>query len=167
MEEMRRAHASTVNAAVRREGEWYSLSYSHQLGFGARRMAAASLRGSRSEFGGLCQTLGGSHPEAAELLAQASRLMSQSYEDLLKKIQLAGVTLYRAQLQLAQTLWLDLGNQWGQGSGYKERIASRQASWFNEPCQMRVEDEIQTVLRREWKLVVDRVAAILDTEETD
>jgi len=32
--EIRRAHASTVNAAVRREGEWWSLSYTHQLGFG-------------------------------------------------------------------------------------------------------------------------------------
>jgi len=59
--------------------------------------------------------------------------MSQSYEDLLKKMHLAGETLYREQLQLAKALWADLGAEWGQGSGYKDRVAVKQGGWFDEP----------------------------------
>ena len=55
--EIHRAHASSVNAAVRREGEWRSLSYTHQLGFGARKVAVAALQESVTGFTVLCQTL--------------------------------------------------------------------------------------------------------------
>jgi hypothetical protein len=83
-------HPATVHAAVRREGEWESLSYSHQLGHGARRLAVASLRPSVEGFDDLCRTLSVRHPVAAELLSQAERLMTQTYEALLRKVQLAG-----------------------------------------------------------------------------
>jgi transcriptional regulator with XRE-family HTH domain len=162
MTEIRNAHASTVNAAIRREGEWYSLSYSHQLGFGARRLAVASLRDWFTGFTAVCDTQAKTHPEAAELLGQVSRLMSQSYEELLKKMQLAGVTLYREQLQLAQTLWLALASEWGNGPGYKERVATQQGVWFDQTNQTKIESEIVAILNREWHSVLVRVAAILD-----
>ena len=39
MHEIATVYASTLRATVRREGEWYNLSYSHHLGFGARKLA--------------------------------------------------------------------------------------------------------------------------------
>ena len=48
--EIRRAYLSSVNAAVRREGEWRSLSYTPQLGHGARKLAVAALQESVTEF---------------------------------------------------------------------------------------------------------------------
>lgn len=164
MAEIRAAHPSTLNAAVRREGEWYSLSYSHQLGFGARRVAVASLRDWKTEFVGICNNLVKTHPEASELLNQALRLMDQAYEELLKKMQVAGSALYRSELQRAQALWADLGNEWGLGSGYRERVARRQNAWFSETEQATVEDDILGVLNREWQALRDRVSAIFDAE---
>jgi transcriptional regulator with XRE-family HTH domain len=164
MGEIRSAHASTLNAAVRREGEWYSLSYSHQLGFGARRVAVAALRDWRTEFGGICNNLLLTHPEASELLGQAVRLMDQAYEDLLKKMQVAGAALYRTELQRAQVLWMELGDEWGRGPGYKERVARRQDIWFGEDDQTKIEHDILNVLSREWQAVRDRISAIFDTD---
>jgi hypothetical protein len=164
MAEIRTAHASTVNAAVRREGEWQSLSYSHQLGFGARRTAVASLRDLLTEFCGLCSTLAKSSPEAAELLGQADRLMIRTYEDLLKKMQLAGITLYRDQLQQDQIHWMELSQEWGGGPGYRERVVNRQDAWFDQQSRIDIESEIRTVLDREWKTVLGRVASIFEVD---
>lgn len=164
MAEIRSAHASTVNAAVRREGEWYSLSYSHQLGFGARRVAVASLSGWRTGFKAICDNLLLTHSEASELLGHAVRLMDQAYEDLLKKMQVAGAALYRAELQRAQVLWVELSDEWGRGSGYKERVARRQDNWFGEADQTKIEEDILNVLAREWQSVRDRISAIFDTD---
>jgi transcriptional regulator with XRE-family HTH domain len=160
--EIQSAHASTVRAAVRREGEWRSLSYSHQLGFGARRTAVAALRDWVAGFRDICATLAVSLPEAAELLTQASRLMGQANEELLKKMQVAGVTLYREQLQQDQVLWLELAGEWGRGAGYRDRVAGRQADWFTEQAHIDIEGEILAVLDREWRAVLDRVASIFD-----
>ncbi len=162
MAAIRSAHGSTLNAAVRREGEWYSLSYSHQLGFGARRVAVSSLRDWRIEFQGICDNLTETHRDASELLGQAQRLMDLAYEDLLKKMQVAGAALYREELQRAQVLWVELSSEWGRGAGYRERVARRQHSWFDEEDQTKVEQQILGVLRREWLSVRNRVAAIFD-----
>jgi transcriptional regulator with XRE-family HTH domain len=164
MAEIRVAHASTLNAAVRREGEWYSLSYSHQLGFGARRLAVDSLRDWKMQFEGICTNLLKTHPDASELLEQALRLMDQAYEELLKKMQVAGAALYREELQRAQVLWMELSNEWGQGPGYRDRVARRQHTWFAEMDQAKVEQDILGVLNREWQTLRVRVSAIFDSE---
>src|SRR5262249_7135441 len=95
LDELESAHASTVAAAVRREGEWQSFSYSHQLGHGARRQAVAALRKSVDGFTEQCDTLADRFPEASELLSQGSRLMSDAYQELLRKMQVTGQTLYQ------------------------------------------------------------------------
>lgn len=164
MSEIRRAHASAINAAVRREGEWYSLSYSHHLGFGARRVAVSSLRDWLVGFKDICSTLSVSHSDAAELLGQAGRLMNQSYEDLLRKMQVAGSELYRDDLQSAQALWSTLMGEWGRGPGYRDRVAAHQGSWFATDKPREIENEIRSILEREWAAVRSRLAAIFDTE---
>lgn len=164
MAQIRSAHVSTINASIRREGEWYLLSYTHQLGFGARRIAVASLRDWLMEFRGIATNLLETHPEAAELLGQATRLMDQAYDELLKKMQVAGASLYREELQRAQVLWMELSREWGTGLGYRDRVAQRQGKWFEEGDQDQVEAEILGILRREWVSVLGRVAAIFDSE---
>jgi transcriptional regulator with XRE-family HTH domain len=164
MAEIKTAHPSTLNATVRREGEWDALSYSHQLGFGARRVAVASLDKWKTEFIGICNNLLVTHPEASELLNQAVRLMDTAYEDLLKKMQVAGGALYRSELQRAQVLWLELGSEWGTGPGYRDRVTTKQNAWFNEADQAKVEREVLGILAREWEAARERVAAIIDTE---
>ena len=162
LDEILGAYASSVNAAVRREGEWRSLSYTHQLGHGARKLAVAALQASVTEFTGLCQTLSDSMPEASELLSQARQLMSTAYDELLRKIQLTSLTLYRSQLRQDPQFWLDNASEWGRGSGYLKRVLRRNREWFQEPQRRDLEDQLESVLEREWRTVLDRVEAIFE-----
>ncbi|MBL7256142.1 helix-turn-helix domain-containing protein [Paractinoplanes lichenicola] len=160
--EISRAHASTVNATIRRNGEWRSLSYSHQLGHGARRLAVLSLQESVTEFSGVCDTLSESMPEARELLFQANRLMAAAYEDLLRKVQLNGLSLYRNQLRTAAQFWIDNANEWGGGSGYVKRVLQRNRAWFEETSRQELERQLGTFLDREWRVLLERVEAIFE-----
>jgi transcriptional regulator with XRE-family HTH domain len=160
--EIRRAHASTVNAAVRREGEWRSLSYTHQLGFGARKLAVATLQESVTGFTVLCQTLSDSMSEASELLTQAQQLMNTAYDELLRKIQLASATLYGSQLRQAPQFWLDNAAEWGKGPGYLDRVLAHNRDWFLDEERRDVEEHLAAVLDREWRAVLERVQAIFE-----
>jgi len=164
--EIRSAHAATVHAAVRRGGEWHSLSYSHQLGHGARRLAVAALEQQVVGFKDLADTLTRSYPEAAELMAQASRLMDSGYGDLLRRVQLAGITMYEDQLRLAKELWAECEAEWGRGSGYRDRVSDHNADWFRAQPRIDLEAELRDVLESEWKILLKRVESIFDAGES-
>ena len=162
LEEISEAHAGTVNATVRRDGEWRSLSYSHQLGHGARKLAVLALHESVIEFNGLCTTLSGSMPAATELLSQAQRLMTSAYDELLRKVQLNGLNLYHSQLRHDTRFWTDNINEWGRGPGYLKRVLQRNLTWFQEPSRQDLEKQLGTFLDREWRTLIERVQAILE-----
>lgn len=162
LDEISRAHSSTVNATIRRNGEWRSLSYSHQLGHGARRLAVLALQDSVTEFTGVCGTLSDSMPEARELLFQAHRLMASAYEDLLRKVQLNGLSLYRDQLRSAAQFWTDNANEWGGGAGYLKRVLQRNRTWFEETSRQELEQQLGAFLDREWRVLLERVEAIFE-----
>ncbi|MFD6802362.1 hypothetical protein ACFWCQ_28560, partial [Streptomyces cyaneofuscatus] len=162
LNEIERTHAASVNAAVRREGEWRSLSYTHQLGHGARKAAVTALQASVTGFTDLCQTLSDpdSMPEASELLSQAQQLMSTAYDELLRKVQLTGLTLYRDQLREDPEFWSNNAGEWGQGPGYINRVLCRNREWFQQSQRRDLEDQLAAVLEREWHTVLERVEAI-------
>lgn len=68
-----------------------NLSYSHHLGYGSRRLAALALEPAVNGFGQMCRTLQANpdYVESANLIAQADRMLSDSYEELLRKVQLS------------------------------------------------------------------------------
>jgi transcriptional regulator with XRE-family HTH domain len=162
LDEIGVVHASTVHAAIRREGEWRSLSYSHQLGHGARKLAVAALHDAVNGFSEVCETLRASMPEAAELLSQAQGLMTAAYEELLRKVQLSSFTLYQDQLRQDPQFWLDNAAEWGNGPGYRNRVLRRNRAWFQEPERHDLEIQVNAVLSREWTALLDRVGSIFE-----
>lgn len=162
LDEIDRAHASSLNAAIRREGEWRSLSYTHQLGYGARRLAVADLQESVTGFTDLCRTLSESMPDASELLAQARQLMATAYDELLRKVQLTSLSLYHSRLRQSPQFWLDNASEWGQGPGYRSRVQRRNREWFQSPQRRDLEEQLMSVIEREWLTVLERVDAIFE-----
>lgn len=88
---------SYCQAAIQREGEWTQLSYSHHIGYGARRLAVLALGKAVNEFAGHCRILLATprYAEAANLIAQAERVLRDSYEELLRKVQLMAQTVFK------------------------------------------------------------------------
>lgn len=158
------AYASTVRAAVRREGEWAQLSYSHHIGYGARRLAVLALGKAVEGFTELCNVMAANprYTDAADLIVQAERVLTGSYEDLLRKIQLMGQTVFKDALKSDSAFWQMCMAEWGQGPGYKTRVVGHNRDWFDAEARRALEIELKALVEREWKRVLDSVAELLD-----
>lgn len=168
MNQMSTVYASTIRATVRREGEWQNLSYSHHLGYGARRMAALSLTRTVEGFIELCKTLVGNpdYTEAQDLIRQAERVLQSSFEDLLRKVQLMGQTCFHDELKIDAAFWSSCSNEWGRGPGYRDRVTQRNDAWFKESSRQDLEKELRLLIEKEWSHALSRVAALFESEET-
>ena len=164
MAQIQVAYASTVRAAVRREGEWPQLSYSHHIGYGARRLAVMALEKSVEQFTGHCKLMAATprYTEAADLLTQAERVLTVSYEELLRKVQLMGQTVFKDALKADPLLWQACIDEWGQGPGYKSRVAAHNREWFNNEARRKLEEELQALIVREWTRALANVTALLE-----
>ncbi|MEW6120444.1 MAG: helix-turn-helix transcriptional regulator [Pseudomonadota bacterium] len=167
MGQLAKAYASTIRAAVRREGEWSNLSYSHHLGFGARRLAVLSLGKTVEGLSELCKTMIGNpeYQEAQDLINQAERVLLAAYDELLRKVQLMGQTSFRDALKLDAALWLKCENEWGQGPGYRDRVTHHNEEWFMAEPRQDLENELMALIQREWKAALDKLTALFDPEE--
>lgn len=162
LDEIAQTYASTVRASVRREGEWHNLSYSHHLGHGARRVAVLALGRRVTSFTELCATLAGNpdYVDAAHLIEQAARVLQASYDELLRKIQLMGQTAFKDQLKADSAFWAACENEWGQGPGYKVRVSDHNRIWFTAAERTALEEELRSLIEREWKETLQRVTAL-------
>lgn len=163
IEQMKRSYAATVRASVNRQGEWHNLNYGYQLGYGARRLAALSLGKSVEYFSVNCKNIEHTDgmKEAQELVAQSSRLLQNSYEELLVKVQLMGQTSFKNELKLDNEFWVTCQNEWGQGDGYKERVTSHCKKWFDQGQHLHLEEMLLDLIRRQWDSALQRIELLL------
>ncbi|MFZ0888692.1 MAG: helix-turn-helix transcriptional regulator [Candidatus Binataceae bacterium] len=166
MSEIQTAYAATVRAAVRREGEWRNLSYSHHLGYGARRLAVLALDPLIAKFKTATELLEGNpeYAEAKDLIQQARRVLDSAFEELLRKSQIMGQTSFKSALKLDPSLWLNCENEWGQGPGYRDRVAHWNSEWFTAESRRYLERELWDVVVREWSAALQRLSSLLETD---
>jgi transcriptional regulator with XRE-family HTH domain len=166
MSQIQIAYASTVRASVRREGEWRNLSYGHHLGYGARRLAVLALEPLVEKFKAVTETME-DNPEYAEakgLVQQAQRVLESAFEDLLRKTQIMGQTAFKDALKLDPSLWTNCENEWGQGPGYRDRVAKWNELWFSAQARQDLEEELRDVVTREWSAALTRLSSLLETD---
>lgn len=167
MGQLAQAYASTIRATIRREGEWSNLSYSYHLGYGARRIAVRSLDKTVEGFSELCKTMveNPQYLEAKDLINQAERVLLASYEEMLRKVQLMGQTSFRDELKIDTSFWIKCENEWGQGSGYRDRVTKHHTNWFDAEQRQQLEDELQQLMQREWSDVLNKLSSLFDVEQ--
>lgn len=127
---IRQAHPQSIRASVRRKGEWYNLDYYHQLGYGARTIAAKHVMRKVEQFEVILQNLiddDGLSP-AHGLLEQVKGLLRSKAEELFRRIQIAGKDAFEEDLKADAAFWKQLEDEWG--AGYRDSIARDSGQWF-------------------------------------
>jgi hypothetical protein len=143
-------YASTLWAATRRNGEYYGLNLVHLTGVGAAR--DARLR-SDAWFKGLDAFL--KSLKADDDLALAGRTIDQiaasataSKTAFLEGAQRAGIEVFRDPLTQAP-VWGECAAEWGQGSGFKLRVAARLERWFASKVDLK--ETLEELIGNLWE----------------
>ena len=162
MTQIQGAYAATVRASVRRDGEWENLSYSHHIGYGARRLAVLAVGGTVDAFVEQCKVMNATprYAEARDLIGQSSRVLADAYEEMLRKVQIMGQTTFKDALKADPAFWQACMNEWGQGPGYKTRVAGHNRTWFDDEARRKLEVQLKALIQREWSRILREIEAL-------
>ncbi|GAB2947531.1 helix-turn-helix domain-containing protein [Aquaspirillum soli] len=163
IDQLKEVHPSTIHAAVRREGDWPHLNYGYQFGHGARALATAALNKKVSDFTAITKNLI-TNPDftgAETLISQCEGVLRTAFSSLLRKIQVFGESLFSTEMKRDKKFWQKCECEWGQGSGYRERVTKITTDWFNDSSHQKISNEIWDLLDAEWKSALKRVEAML------
>ena len=158
-------YASSLQASVRRGGVWHNLDYAHQLGFGTRAMVQMAVMPKLEEFRTLANTLMDtpSLTDAADLVQQSIRIIESGTTTLLNDSQSLGRTIYAEHMEDDTKLWDSCVQQWGKGSGYRNRVLDLHTEWFEDNREA-VDSQVNPLIEAAWQGILNRVMAILPSE---
>ena len=161
---IKNVHASSLRASIRRQGGWYNLDYSHQLGYGARAVATSVVGDQLEEFKVLAKSIL-QEPELKEafgLVQQARRIFESGTEDLFQKAQQLGRISHKYMLSDTQ-LWNRCDEEWGKGLGYRDRVLKHHLEWFaDDSGPIKAQVLVKRLVEEEWQKILDRLKAILE-----
>ena len=155
-------YASSVQASVRRRGEWYKLDYSHQMGFGVRVKALRAVTQKQQDFKATAKNMldDPQMEEAHGLVSQVQRLFDSGIDSLLRSSQQMGRTMHRNDMQPDSALWARCVNRWGRGSGYRSDVRRFHEEWF-EKKRPSLEPKVQNLVERDWDRLLNRISELL------
>ncbi len=168
MREIDTVNASSLRASVRRSGEWHNLDYPQQLSHGARVTAASAAANQLDEFRAIIENLlrNPDLAEASSLLQQARRVVASGSESLLTASQRMGREVHSEYMKIDALLWSRCVGEWGQGPGYKGRVAGHNRNWFTAD-QHGIARTFEVLVANEWEQILSQVETILPDDDND
>ena len=146
-------YAATLWASTRRNGEYSGLNIVHLIGVGA---AQDAHQRSDSWFKALDAFLNSLKADTG--LALATRTIDQiakgaaaSKRAFIEVAQGAGVEVYREPLAQAP-VWPHCAAEWGQGPGFKMRVAARLEKWFASKNDLK--EKLEDIVNSLWEQTV-------------
>lgn len=158
LDELRTSHPSSIAAAVARRGAWDNFEMHFMVGAGVR--ADANLRTAElfSRIQGRLDALTGRFAntrEAQALVETLAEELTEWQQEFLARALTIGRNTFKPYLDKAEGFWSDLWTRYGQGSGYRDDIATMVREWFEEtPELVEARDKIDTRLIDAWDELV-------------
>ena len=159
-------NASSLRASVLRKGKWDNLDYSQQLSHGARVMVVSAVATQSEEFRAIVNNLlrNPDLQEASGLLREALRIISVDTELLLRAGQRMGREVHTEYMQPDDLLWARCVGEWGQGPGYRMRVANHNGNWFAND-QHGIAGATGELVSKGWAQILERIEAILPDDD--
>jgi len=156
----RSAHWRTVYASVVRKGDWENLDYAHQLSHGARRIATQMAQPKLTGFKEIAVNLLNDEQfaDAYDLVRQTIRVLEDGFDNLVRKVQLVGESIYKDEMRADAEFWRDCSRE--SGRGYRDRINDRNKGWFED---RHGDDDARVVglIRENWSEAIHSVRGLL------
>jgi transcriptional regulator with XRE-family HTH domain len=158
----RLAHWRSVYATVVRRGEWYSLDYAHQLSHGARRIATQLAEPKLNGFKEIAVNIlnDDQFADAHDLVSQTIRILEEGFDNVVRKVQIVGSSIYADELKLDDEFWTRCGSE--SGRGYRDRVNGHNQAWFARHAE--ADARVTDIVRDNWAAAIAAVRELLPTE---
>jgi transcriptional regulator with XRE-family HTH domain len=160
------AHPRTIHASVVRDGEWQNLNYAHQLSHGARRITTQVAEPKLNGFREIATNLldDDQYVNAHDLIRQTVRALESGFDGMVRKAQLVGQSIHADEMRADAAFWQHLAQEWGRGSGYRDRINGHNREWFQEAGHGEADARVAELVREEWGQTVRSMRELLAEE---
>ena len=152
LEQMTRTHARTLWASMRRSGSWPNFDVYFWLGAGASQDATLrSLPRVQALAGLISNMLGDTDLEPAHRFLEALKSSIEGWNAaFLETVRNVAAEVFRPALDDARAFWAECESEWGQGSGYRDRVHERIRIWFEDPDRQHLHRTLDQRMRRTW-----------------
>lgn len=159
-------YASTLWAATRRQGVYSGLNIVHLIGVGAARDAKLRSDAWFNGFDAFVNSLKADSDlrNALKTIEQIAISAKSARISFLEAAQRAAIEVYRESITQA-TVWPICAGEWGQGPGFKHRVADHLEKWFGS--QSNLKDTLEEVLENLWEQSVVRSLRKVSQESND
>ena len=153
LDQLSKTHVRTVWASMRRSGSWPNFDVFFWLGVGAAQDAKLRTQESVSALLGLIENmLGDSNLQPAHDFLRTLKSSVEAWNaGFLDDIRNLAAEVFRPALDDDWEFWTACENEWGQGSGYRDRVHDRVRDWFENQGRLHLHRTLDQRMRRAWK----------------
>jgi hypothetical protein len=166
--ENKEVYASSIRASVNREGSWFNFDFYYKLAVASRKKVVRAFGESVSEIKLVLSNferqpeMKATHPFIRQVLHSVETNMEKIYE----QASIKGRNVFESQLKKDDKFWVERKKDWGQGPGYKSRIAFGTDAWFKHNWSAKAEQELQVKVMHDWNKFIDLIESLTTKEKT-
>lgn len=156
-------HVSSVHSSVNRRGAWYNLDFYQILGSSARQQVVRQIDPLGEELSGLIDEMQERKDIrlAYPLLNLIRRFSELRFKQLIEAAYAKGRGVYESDLKDDLSFWEALRDDWGQDTGFKQRVATATDDWFQKHEYQTYEQKVSQYLTRVWGDFLNELEVLL------
>lgn len=179
---MSRYHVSSVRASMNRAGKWHNYNLYLEFAHAARQQLVNQIRKLEDKLEGLVDDLSkqDSLADIHSLIEQIRSVSKECFSNMYNNVyRLAHHELeselydtselmnyfYLREEHNPNDIWVKIFNEWGRGTGYRNRVQDHFTTWFKTNDRyLSIEDKINPGLKKEWQNLTNKIDDLTSVE---